>query len=103
MINDACFICFQLQRVHWVSAISNRPTDVPNPFRFLRKIHLKHYNSNKYNLFSGLYDLRKDKPYVMITSPGSPEHLALNIARNLRAPKSVTGQNSLHVGGKIQV
>ncbi|XP_025411865.1 regulating synaptic membrane exocytosis protein 2 isoform X2 [Sipha flava] len=51
----------------------------------------------------GLYDLRKDKPYVMVTSPGSPEHLASNPARILRASKSVTGPNSLHVGGKIQV
>lgn len=39
----------------------------------------------------------------MVTSPGSPEHLALNTARILRASKSVTGPNSLHVGGKIQV
>lgn len=55
-------------------------------------------------IFSGLYDLRKDiKPYVMVTSPGSPEHLASNPARNLRASKSVSGPNSLHVGGKIQV
>lgn len=54
-------------------------------------------------MFSGLYDLRKDKPYVMVTSPGSPEHLASNPARILRASKSVTGPNSLHVGGKIQV
>ncbi|XP_026811760.1 regulating synaptic membrane exocytosis protein 2 isoform X5 [Rhopalosiphum maidis] len=51
----------------------------------------------------GLYDLRKDKPYVMVTSPGSPEHLASNPARVLRASKSVSGPNSLHVGGKIQV
>ncbi|XP_025201967.1 regulating synaptic membrane exocytosis protein 2 isoform X7 [Melanaphis sacchari] len=51
----------------------------------------------------GLYDLRKDKPYVMVTSPGSPEHLALNPARVLRASKSVSGPNSLYVGGKIQV
>ncbi|VVC30131.1 Hypothetical protein CINCED_3A025389 [Cinara cedri] len=53
----------------------------------------------------GLYDLRKDKPYVMVTSPGSPEHLA-SLASNtriLRASKSVTGPNSSHVGGKIQV
>ncbi|VVC30126.1 Hypothetical protein CINCED_3A025389 [Cinara cedri] len=52
----------------------------------------------------GLYDLRKDKPYVMVTSPGSPEHLA-SLASNtriLRASKSVTGPNSSHVGGKIQ-
>lgn len=54
-------------------------------------------------MFTGLYDLRKDKPYVMVTSPGSPEHLASNPARILRASKSVTGPNSLHVGGKIQV
>lgn len=55
-------------------------------------------------IFPGLYDLRKDiKPYVMVTSPGSPEHLASNPARNLRASKSVSGPNSLHVGGKIQV
>lgn len=54
-------------------------------------------------VFSGLYDLRKDKPYVMVTSPGSPEHLASNPSRILRASKSVTGPNSLHVGGKIQV
>jgi len=47
--------------------------------------------------------LRKDKPYVMVTSPGSPEHLASNPARVLRASKSVSGPNSLHVGGKIQV
>ncbi|XP_027847696.1 regulating synaptic membrane exocytosis protein 2 isoform X10 [Aphis gossypii] len=51
----------------------------------------------------GLYDLRKDKPYVMVTSPGSPEHLASNSARILRASKSVSGPSSLHVGGKIQV
>ncbi|XP_050421274.1 regulating synaptic membrane exocytosis protein 2 isoform X10 [Adelges cooleyi] len=51
----------------------------------------------------GLYDLRKDKPYVMVTSPGSPEHLATNPSRILRASKSVTGPNSLHVGGKTQV
>ncbi|VVC30129.1 Hypothetical protein CINCED_3A025389 [Cinara cedri] len=54
---------------------------------------------------AGLYDLRKDKPYVMVTSPGSPEHLA-SLASNtriLRASKSVTGPNSSHVGGKIQV
>ncbi|XP_050545174.1 regulating synaptic membrane exocytosis protein 2 isoform X8 [Daktulosphaira vitifoliae] len=51
----------------------------------------------------GLYDLRKDKPYVMITSPGSPEHLASHPARILRSSKSVSGPNSLHVGGKIQV
>lgn len=54
-------------------------------------------------MFLGLYDLRKDKPYVMVTSPGSPEHLASNPTRILRASKSVTGPNSLHVGGKIQV
>ncbi|XP_050545169.1 regulating synaptic membrane exocytosis protein 2 isoform X3 [Daktulosphaira vitifoliae] len=52
---------------------------------------------------TGLYDLRKDKPYVMITSPGSPEHLASHPARILRSSKSVSGPNSLHVGGKIQV
>lgn len=52
---------------------------------------------------SGLYDLRKDKPYVTVTSPGSPEHLASNPSRILRASKSVTGPNSLYVGGKIQV
>lgn len=34
LINDACFICFQLQRVQRVSAISNRPTDAPDPFRY---------------------------------------------------------------------
>lgn len=56
-----------------------------------------------HSVFSGLYDLRKDKPYVMVTSPGSPEHLASNTARILRASKSVSGPNSLYVGGKIQV
>lgn len=39
----------------------------------------------------------------MVTSPGSPEHLASNPARILRASKSVSGPNSLYVGGKIQV
>lgn len=104
LINNACFICFQPQRVHWVSAISNRPTDAPDPLDYY-KLNLKEKNTIIINpsVFSGLYDLRKDKPYVMVTSPGSPEHLASNTARILRASKSVTGPNSLYVGGKIQV
>lgn len=48
--------------------------------------------------FTELYDVRRDKPSVLVTSPGSPDLHAQGRGRHGRHPTGYT-----NVGGKLQV
>ncbi|XP_075236829.1 rab3 interacting molecule isoform X6 [Lycorma delicatula] len=45
-----------------------------------------------------IYDLRKDKPSVLVTSPGSPDHQS-----HVTHPHRVHGSVNANIGGRVQV
>ncbi|XP_011296866.1 regulating synaptic membrane exocytosis protein 2 [Fopius arisanus] len=60
--------------------------------------HQPHHKGLKKCILWELYDVRRDKPSVLVTSPGSPDINAHGRGRHQRHPTS-----DAHVGGRVQL